>query len=333
MYSKQPKRANRTVHTSQVFDAIVTWLSDRAANTKGAYIRHAKEWSAFLGVEFHEPTATKAWAKASYLDARKWLIECSHKAAQRGRATENSPTGKVSGKTIRHKAIILKSLYDTAIASGVCDNNPFLRVVRELKSQREDFRRPTLKVLPEHVKLFIGIEGTSSVALRDRAVMCVLFGAALRRGELPVLCLSDVMTSDKGTTFLRLRETKAQRVQDVALPDWVAEAVSAYKQRRISEGATARDKLFVRHTECGCRPIGEKFVYNLFKKYCQKFRIVEDYTPHSARATAITQLLDQGVPHREVLDLSRHASVTTLEAYDKRDRAVDNSAAKKLTYK
>lgn len=333
MYSRQQGRGSRTVNTSQVFDAVVTWLADKAANTRGAYIRHAKEWSAYLGVEFHEPKASKAWATASYLDAKKWLLECSNKAAQPGRASDNSPTGKVSAKTIRHKAIILKSLYDTAIASGACENNPFARIVRELKSNREDFRRPTLKVLPEHVKLFISIEGTSTPAVRDRAVMCVLFGAALRRGELPVLCLGDVMTSDKGTTFLRLRETKAQRVQDVALPDWVAEAVNQYKQRRLSEGATAKDKLFVRHTEYGCRPIGEKFVYNLFKKYCAKFNIKEDYTPHSARATAITQLLDQGVPHREVLDLSRHASVTTLEAYDKRDRAVDNSAAKRLTYK
>lgn len=42
------------------------------------------------------------------------------------------------------------------------------------------------------------------------------------------------------------------------------------------------------------------------------------YTPHSARATAITKLLADGVPHREVQEFSRHSSVRMVERYDKR---------------
>jgi site-specific recombinase XerD len=330
---RQQQKGTKAVTTSQVFDAVVTWLADKAINTKAAYLRQARAWSLFLGADLHEPNATKLWREASYLDAKKYLLEASNQEAQPGRAHDNSPNGKVCGKTIRHKAVVLKSLYDTAIAAGVCEANPFVRVARESKGHKDEFRRPTLKVKPEHVEMFIGINGVTSVAIRDRAVMCVLFGAALRRGELQLLQLNDVMQSDKGTTFLRLRETKAQCVQDIALPEWVSEAVVACKKQREAEGAGPRDKLFVRYTERGARPIGDKFVYNLFKRYCHEFGITEDYTPHSARATAITRLLDLGVPHREVLDLSRHSSVTTLEAYDKRDRAVDNSAAKKLTYK
>ncbi len=55
-------------------------------------------------------------------------------------------------------------------------------------------------------------------------------------------------------------------------------------------------------------------------------------SPHSARATAITKLLDSGFSHRDVQEFSRHASVQMVEIYDKRRLQVDESPAKKLEF-
>jgi integrase len=56
-------------------------------------------------------------------------------------------------------------------------------------------------------------------------------------------------------------------------------------------------------------------------------------TPHSARATAITRLLEQGFSHREVQEFSRHSSVLMVEKYDKRRFSLDESPGKKIFYK
>ena len=78
--------------------------------------------------------------------------------------------------------------------------------------------------------------------------------------------------------------------------------------------------------------MGEKYVYRLFKEYLARFKLNPDYSPHCARVTAITQLLKQGMNHREVQELSRHASVAMVERYDRRRFEIEESPSKKLSY-
>jgi integrase len=54
------------------------------------------------------------------------------------------------------------------------------------------------------------------------------------------------------------------------------------------------------------------------------------YSPHSLRATAATLLLDSGVPIGAVQDLLDHKHITTTQIYDKRRRAVRDSASRKM---
>src|SRR6202035_5516703 len=54
------------------------------------------------------------------------------------------------------------------------------------------------------------------------------------------------------------------------------------------------------------------------------------FSPHSLRATAATLLLDSGVPIEAVQDLLDHKHITTTQIYDKRRRAVKDSASHKM---
>jgi site-specific recombinase XerD len=54
------------------------------------------------------------------------------------------------------------------------------------------------------------------------------------------------------------------------------------------------------------------------------------YSPHSLRATSATLLLDSGVPMEAVQDLLDHKHITTTQIYDKRRRAVKDSASHKI---
>jgi site-specific recombinase XerD len=53
------------------------------------------------------------------------------------------------------------------------------------------------------------------------------------------------------------------------------------------------------------------------------------YSPHSLRATSATLLLDSGVPIEAVQDLLDHKHITTTQIYNKRRRAVRDSASHK----
>jgi integrase len=162
--------------------------------------------------------------------------------------------------------------------------------------------------------------------------MHLFFGAALRRSEVIGLRVGDVLTSPEGTAYLRLVQTKSQKVQTVALPEWASPEVLALVDQRIGEGAKLDDELCVTYFERDrTQPLSDSTIYRIFKRYCKDLGL-PDISPHCARVTAITQLLDQGLPHREVQELSRHASVTMVERYDRRRVEIDNSASKKLKY-
>jgi integrase len=180
-------------------------------------------------------------------------------------------------------------------------------------------------------------DAQSPKGVRDRAILALLFGGALRRSELTQLRIGDVRQSSNGTSFLYLRSTKAKVDAQQALPKWSVTYLLAHLEQRRAEGGSEHDYLFVGYTGQGGKvpsstAISDVGVYQLFKNYCSAVGAGPYVTPHSARATAITKLLTDGIPHREVQAFSRHASIQMVEHYDKRRFDVEKSPAKGLTF-
>lgn len=172
---------------------------------------------------------------------------------------------------------------------------------------------------------------------RDRAILATLFGGGLRRGEVVALRIGDVKRTPSGTTYLYLRHTKAKKDAEQALPTWAANHLWELIHDRKKNGATDADFLFVGFSGKGgtavtTKPMSDTGVYLLFKQYCMAAGAGSHATPHSARATAITKLLADGIPHREVQEFSRHSSIQMVEWYDKRRFGVEDSPAKDLSY-
>jgi integrase len=190
----------------------------------------------------------------------------------------------------------------------------------------------------EKVKSVIASADDKTIkGLQDKAILACLFGGALRRSEIVNLRMDDVKRSSKGTLFLYLRSTKAGKDASQALPAWAAEIVQTQLKERRKRGAQPIDPLFSSFrgkagliaTDFGISSSG---VYKLFKLYCRRAGIGDFFTPHSARATSITKLLSEGIPHRQVQEFSRHSSVQMVELYDKRRIGVDDNVAKDLDF-
>jgi site-specific recombinase XerD len=56
------------------------------------------------------------------------------------------------------------------------------------------------------------------------------------------------------------------------------------------------------------------------------------YTPHSFRAAVINALFEAGVGIEEVADLVGHSNVNTTKGYQRKRRAMTDSASHKLPY-
>ena len=351
---------------SEFWIRLEAFLSMRSRQTYETYHGIIREWCQFLGAEPGTDSGAHKLKSASDVHAMayiKWLsgqpgeiprlARMSRKSELQSRieilpevqTAERGPSKKMgldnlqSNATIAKKIAALRRIYRMLIGSGlVAGINPF-DADRVKSPPKEAGRKRPTEMLPfENVKSVIAAADDKTIkGLQDKAILACLFGGALRRSEIVNLRIDDVRRSQKGTLFLHLRSTKAGKDANQALPAWAAQIVQAHLKERKKLNAQPIDPLFCSFRgKAGLIPtqqgISSSGVYKLFKLYCKRADVGEFFTPHSARATSITKLLAEGIPHRQVQEFSRHSSVQMVEHYDKRRIGVDDSAAKDLDF-
>ena len=71
---------------------------------------------------------------------------------------------------------------------------------------------------------------------------------------------------------------------------------------------------------------------HIIKRYAKLAGIHYAVSPHSARATAVSNALDNLAPHRAVQHLAGWSSPLMVTRYDKRKQDLKNSAVKYIHY-
>ena len=344
---------------SDVWLRITAFLSNKSPNTKVTYTQVIKEWCQFLGAQAGSEQAARLILATNDVHAsayRSWLQsrpgerprmernESSSRAVsledRRTKTRKNDGTESTQANaTIAKKLSALRRIYRMLIASDLpIKINPFDADRVPPPSSKSGRKRPTEMLPFDDVIRIIESPGNSSArARRDQALLSALFGGGLRRSEVINLRMADLRKTTGGTTFLYLRSTKSKKDAEQAIPSWAAKTIESWHKERVSQGAAGGDYLFISFTgRAGAvrttEPLTPSAIYKLFKGYCHKCEIRGFFSPHSARATAITKLLDSGFSHREVQEFSRHASVQMVETYDKRRISVDQNPAKNLDF-
>lgn len=336
---------------------IAAFLEMRSKNTRRTYTGIVKEWSLFLGAEPGTAEAARRIITANDLHAvayKRWLEEQPGQNSRlvrsevvtdlpekqkRTREHRDGTQRGLSNATIHKKFAALRRIYRALISADLgIEKNPFDvdRVPPPPRSSGQ--RRPTEMIEYELVREIIDLPDLSTrKGIRDSAILAILFGGGLRRSEVVGIRMGDLKKTRQGTTFIQLRVTKGGKDASQALPDWSAIRMWRLYEQRKKDGAGSGDFLFVSfrgkkgdtHTS---DPVSTSGLYSLFKRYVQLAGGSAHASPHSARATAITRLLDKGLSHRMVKEFSRHASVEMVEVYDKRRLSVDESPAKDLDF-
>ncbi len=172
------------------------------------------------------------------------------------------------------------------------------------------------KKIPEvlhvsQVEALIGaVDGDDPLAVRDRAILEVLYGAGLRVSELVSLRLGD-FHAEFG--YLRCRG-KGSRERIVPLGDQAVTAVKDYLRGPREVLCKGRDipELFVsKHA----RRMARSTVWRLIKKYALKAGIPENVYPHILRHSFATHMLERGAGVRALQEMLGHADVATTQVY------------------
>lgn len=152
--------------------------------------------------------------------------------------------------------------------------------------------------------------GDDLKALRDRAILELLFSTGLRVSEL--CSLSRYIDLSKDEMSIR---GKGDKIRVVFISESAAEAVKAYLEAR----ADADEALFIslspgseRSSE---RRLSPRSVERLIAKYAIAAGIDKKVTPHVIRHSFATDLLSNGADLRSVQALLGHANIGTTQIY------------------
>jgi len=156
-------------------------------------------------------------------------------------------------------------------------------------------------------------ESGDPVALRDHAVLEVLYGSGARVSELCGLDLDDIGRENR---TLRVRgKGDKERVVPYGVP--AARALDAYLVRgrpALSARSEAAPGPAVFLGVRGAR-LGPRAVYELVSRVVAPVVGAETLGPHALRHSAATHLLDGGADLRTVQEILGHASLGTTQIY------------------
>ena len=155
--------------------------------------------------------------------------------------------------------------------------------------------------------------GETLAALRDRAMLELLFSTGLRVSELCSLNADIDLTRDEFSV-----RGKGDKVRVVFLSSSAKRAVSEYLEKRGDMG----EALFIGYGRGGNPLAGGKdarltsrSVERIVKQYAIKAGITRKVTPHVIRHSFATDLLEGGADLRSVQALLGHANIATTQVY------------------
>ncbi len=168
-------------------------------------------------------------------------------------------------------------------------------------------------------------EDLSPAGRRDAAMLAVFFTTGMRRAELAGLDIGDFDPVDCSMT-IRNGKRRTQRV--VYLTDRACELLREWLLVRGAEPGPVFCPINQKGVTRAKRLGGESIRYIVQRR--QKQAGVTEFSPHDARRTVLTNLLDKGVDLSTVQRVAGHADVSTTVRYDRRGEAAKRRAAQAL---
>jgi integrase/recombinase XerD len=204
--------------------------------------------------------------------------------------------------------VAVRGFHKFAVRDGLATADPASGVKPPAPAKRLPKALPLSEV--EAILEAAGAAGTT-LALRDRALLEVLYGTGARISEAVGLDVDDLDLAD-GTVLLRGKGSKERLVP---VGSFAREAVSAYLVRGRPElVATGKGTPAMFLNARGGR-LSRQSAWSVLVKAADRAGVTADVSPHTMRHSFATHLLDGGADVRVVQELLGHASVTTTQVY------------------
>ncbi|WKD59347.1 site-specific tyrosine recombinase XerD [Corynebacterium caspium] len=278
------------------------WLAHLAVerglsvNTLSNYRRDVERYLAWL-----EATNIKDLADVKALDLERYVADL-----RRGTSGGKAMAGASAARAL----VVARGLHRFGLSEG----HLAVDVAKEVAPPAQGKHLPDTLSVAEIAKLLDGIgsrDPVTSLDLRDRALLELLYGTGARISEALALTVDDYqMRNDPQVLVLR---GKGNKERLVPLGGAATKAVENYLVR--GRPALSRGKSHALFLNSRGTTLSRQSAWTILKKRVSAAGIAANISPHTLRHSYATHLLEGGADIRSVQELLGHSSVTTTQIY------------------
>jgi integrase/recombinase XerD len=271
-----------------------------SANTMSSYRRDLRRYAGFLAELGVDELASVTEATVASFLVRLREGDADHPA--------------LSATSAARTVVAVRGFHRFCVRDGLAADDPAAAVKPPTPAKRLPKALPLADV--EAILEASGATGTT-LALRDRALLEVLYGTGARISEAVGLDVDDLDLVD-GTALLRGKGSKERLVP---VGSYARGAVSDYLVRARPElvsAASARtttDRAGALFLNARGGRLSRQSAWAVLTKAADRAGVTKDVSPHTLRHSFATHLLEGGADVRVVQELLGHASVTTTQIY------------------
>lgn len=283
----QPLTLDRAVDT---FLRHITLERGLAANTVSSYRRDLAAYAAWL-----ESNGVTELTDVTSQHAGDYL------ASLRERPQPLTPS------SVARTLSSLRGLHTFHLHEGALNED----VTRNLRPPKLPKRLPKAITVTEVEQLLQAASGDEPVALRDRALLELLYATGARVTEVVSLDVDDILDE---VNILRVTG-KGNKQRLVPFGSYARDALNAYLVRgRPALAAHGRGTPALFLGTRGAR-LGRQHVWMIIQSVAERANLAAKVSPHTLRHSFATHLLSGGADVRSVQELLGHASVATTQIY------------------
>ncbi len=251
---------------------------------------------------------------------REGIAPCSGLDAARVRAfAAQAHAGGLAPRSIQRRLSAVRSFYDFLLREarvqrdqGAAGPGGDLRALRgnpavDVRAPKAARRLPGTLDADQMARL-LAIPDTTPLAVRDCAIMELLYSSGLRLAELTGLDLEDLDLRDR--TVRVLGKGRKERVVPVGRK--AVQALERWLRQRLAWVAAAEQALFVGR---GGRRLGRRQIEKRILYWARRQGLPQHVYPHLFRHSFASHLLESGAELRGVQELLGHADIVTTQIY------------------
>ncbi len=237
---------------------------------------------------------------------------------------------KLEHTTVDRHLATLKSFFHWLVEDGLLSRSPAdgVRFLNPKKLSK------TIGFSDEEVQKLLKLPNLHTrTGAMHYAILMILFYCGLRRSELCSLRTSH-LGSERDQRVLRLRgKGNVERLIVIVPAVWNAIEYYFYiTHKNINQESYLFSPVRNNRTKELKKPLDPSMIFYIVTRYARQAGIHNRVSPHSCRATAISNARDRHVPDRAIQEFAGWASPDMITRYDKRKSSIEESAARAISY-